>query len=136
MACGGGLGGWVGLIWVGWLLPLFGSVGEVADCVAKRNFKPIYEMNEINVYICCMKCLECEKELINTEGKRPKKFCNNTCRSNYWQKENRKKKSIVAIQNLNEPTGTKETKPPSTTNTTIDTRKPFMSEAIKKKLGL
>lgn len=55
-------------------------------------------MNEINVYVCGMKCLECEKELINTEGKRAKKFCNNTCRSNYWQKQNRKNKPKPKVE--------------------------------------
>jgi ribosomal 50S subunit-associated protein YjgA (DUF615 family) len=37
-----------------------------------------------------MECLECKKEITQTKGKRPKKFCNSTCRSNYWQKEQRK----------------------------------------------
>lgn len=36
-------------------------------------------------------CLNCGKELVQIEGKRSKKFCDNTCRSNYWQKTNRKK---------------------------------------------
>lgn len=39
-----------------------------------------------------MGCLECGKELIQTPGKRPKQFCNVTCRSNYWQKKNRAEK--------------------------------------------
>lgn len=36
-----------------------------------------------------MKCLECEKELTNLDGKRPKQFCNSTCRSKYWHKKKR-----------------------------------------------
>lgn len=39
-----------------------------------------------------MKCLNCDTELEQTEGKREKQFCNSTCRSNYWQKAKRKKK--------------------------------------------
>ncbi len=37
-----------------------------------------------------MECLNCKKELEQIPQKRPKKFCNSTCRSNYWQKEKRK----------------------------------------------
>lgn len=37
-----------------------------------------------------MKCPNCEKEIKQTEGKREKKFCNSTCRSNVWAKEKRK----------------------------------------------
>jgi hypothetical protein len=33
------------------------------------------------------KCLNCDKNLTQTEGKREKRFCNSTCRSNYWQKQ-------------------------------------------------
>lgn len=36
-----------------------------------------------------MGCLNCGKELVNTPGKRPKQFCNVTCRSGYWQKKKR-----------------------------------------------
>lgn len=31
------------------------------------------------------KCLNCDKELIHTEGRRKKKFCGNACRIKYWQ---------------------------------------------------
>lgn len=37
-----------------------------------------------------MKCLECQKEVPQTAGKREKLFCNSTCRSNFWQKAKRK----------------------------------------------
>jgi len=37
-----------------------------------------------------MKCPNCEKEIEQTKGKRKKKFCNSTCRSNVWQKKKRK----------------------------------------------
>ena len=40
-----------------------------------------------------MECLECQKELIQTEGRRQKTFCNSTCRSRYWQKKQPKKAS-------------------------------------------
>jgi hypothetical protein len=36
-----------------------------------------------------MECLDCKKEVPQTKGKREKKFCNSTCRSNYWQKQGR-----------------------------------------------
>lgn len=29
-------------------------------------------------------CLQCNKWLNQTDGKRAKRFCNSTCRSNYW----------------------------------------------------
>jgi hypothetical protein len=38
-----------------------------------------------------MKCLNCGKEISKIEGKREPKFCGSTCRSNYWQKQNRLK---------------------------------------------
>lgn len=85
-------------------------------------------------------CKECGEKVTQTTGKRKKEFCNSTCRSNFWQKAERKartERSKTNVSNLNEPTGKKEIKPPSTTDTTIDTtRKPFMSDAIKKKLGI
>lgn len=34
-----------------------------------------------------MECLECSAELIQIIGKRTKKFCDSSCRSNYWQKQ-------------------------------------------------
>jgi hypothetical protein len=34
-------------------------------------------------------CPNCGKELQQTPGKRAKEYCNSTCRSNYWQKQNR-----------------------------------------------
>ncbi len=37
-----------------------------------------------------MKCPNCQKELIQVEGKREKLFCNSTCRSNVWAKNKRK----------------------------------------------
>jgi len=43
-----------------------------------------------------MKCPNCDKELKQTEGKREKKFCNSTCRSNVWAKLKRQKKENKA----------------------------------------
>lgn len=40
-----------------------------------------------------MKCPNCEKVLQQTEGKRQKRFCNSTCRSNFWQKQQTLKKA-------------------------------------------
>lgn len=39
-----------------------------------------------------MQCPNCGKEIIQTDGKRKKQFCNSTCRSNVWHKERRKNK--------------------------------------------
>lgn len=76
------------------------------------------------------RCLYCETPM---ESKyRNKRFCSDRCRT-YWNRENKGKTTIV---DLNEQSGKKEVVPPKTTNTTIDTKRPFMSEAIKKKLGL
>lgn len=36
------------------------------------------------------KCPKCGKELKQTPGKRAKVFCNSTCRSGYWAKNNKK----------------------------------------------
>lgn len=38
-----------------------------------------------------MMCPNCGNPITQTISKRPKKFCNTTCRSNFWQKEKRKK---------------------------------------------
>jgi endogenous inhibitor of DNA gyrase (YacG/DUF329 family) len=69
-----------------------------------------------------MNCPNCQKEVIQVVGKRSKVFCNSTCRSNFWQKGERKKAKIV---NLNENTGTasNKTKPAPQTNYSIDTTK-------------
>lgn len=40
-------------------------------------------------------CKNCGTELVMVPGRRPKEFCNSTCRSNHFQKEHRKK--IVPI---------------------------------------
>lgn len=78
-----------------------------------------------------MTCPECKKEVEQTEGKRPKVFCNSSCRSNFWQKAKRREGGAVVknktqggskIQNLNNPTKTNEMpeKQPKT-NYTINT---------------
>ena len=73
-----------------------------------------------------MGCKECDKDLAQTDGKRKKEFCNSTCRSNFWQK-NRKKKKEIIIKDLNEQTGLKKLMPPKTTNVVVNT-KPDISE--------
>ena len=35
-------------------------------------------------------CLNCKKKLKNLPGKRKKAFCNSTCRSGFWHRNNRK----------------------------------------------
>lgn len=36
-----------------------------------------------------MKCLNCEKTVKQTEGKRPKSYCDSSCRQKHWQKKNK-----------------------------------------------
>lgn len=42
-------------------------------------------------------CLQCKKWVKQPEGKREKKFCDDTCRSNYRHAKNRKKAVKAAI---------------------------------------
>lgn len=44
-----------------------------------------------------MGCKHCKKDLEHLPGKRKKEFCNDTCRSNFWQKERRKKNNAVKL---------------------------------------
>jgi endogenous inhibitor of DNA gyrase (YacG/DUF329 family) len=51
-----------------------------------------------------MNCPECKKPIISTPGKRPKKFCSTTCRSNFWQKQKRKEARVrKAFQKFDTP---------------------------------
>jgi len=42
-----------------------------------------------------MECLNCGEVLHQTPGKRERKYCNSTCRSNHFQKEKRKEAKMV-----------------------------------------
>lgn len=42
-------------------------------------------------------CKECGKVLTHFEGRRKKEFCNSTCRSKFWQKSQKNRKSIQQI---------------------------------------
>jgi hypothetical protein len=75
-----------------------------------------------------MNCRDCKKYVEQTPGKRAKEFCNSTCRSNFWQKEDRKKKVSnpkAQIKYLNENTSTvsNKTKPAPKIKIPIDTAK-------------
>jgi len=87
-----------------------------------------------------MKCLHCEKEIVNTVGKRAKTFCGVTCRSNYWQKKKRREAASniphLILPKKITPTITPPTMPVKANDTANAEKKPFMSDAIKKKLGL
>lgn len=48
------------------------------------------------------KCLNCEKELVMTVGRRAKKFCKSSCRAAYHQKKNGGKPRWVSIEKYNE----------------------------------
>lgn len=50
-----------------------------------------------------MNCLECGEPIIKIPNKRAKKFCNSTCRSNFWQKQDREKKATHSIYGLLDP---------------------------------
>lgn len=88
-----------------------------------------------------MGCKFCKKELTQTPGKKKKEFCGETCRSNYWYGLNKKGRSAskTVVQDLNKQSEGKTqslSKNSPKTNYTIDSKKPFMSDAIKKKLGI
>lgn len=55
-----------------------------------------------------MKCLECQTELTQTLGKREKKFCNSTCRSNYWQKQKVLERKLTETNSKTEPENKEE----------------------------
>lgn len=76
-------------------------------------------------------CLYCEEQMESETAK--KKFCSDKCKV-YWHRENPK----VTLKNYNkQSTGTtKDYTKKAAENESIDTRKPFMSDIIKKKLGL
>lgn len=44
-----------------------------------------------------MNCKQCGAELTQTEGRRKKEFCGNTCRSNFWYKNSKKKKQKYVV---------------------------------------
>ncbi len=45
-------------------------------------------------------CLNCGENVLQTRGKRKKIFCNNTCRSNYWQKTDRLEKEGKSTEEI------------------------------------
>lgn len=47
------------------------------------------------------KCLKCGKKLTNLPHKRPKSFCNSTCRSGFWFMRTRKE-ARLAKENVKE----------------------------------
>ena len=84
-------------------------------------------------------CPNCKKEFEEKTGRRPKRFCSENCKDTFWNFQKRIAAKDVApkkVQDLSKPnTEVKPVEQPKT-NYVVDTRKPFMSEAIKKKLGL
>ena len=61
-------------------------------------------------------CLECGTELTQTEGKREKKYCGNTCRVKYYLKEKNKDKPKGK---RGRPAKNKETSPPKEMQSTV-----------------
>lgn len=45
-------------------------------------------------------CLNCQAEIIDIPGRRPKKFCGNNCRQKYWQKNKVKKEDPASPTKL------------------------------------
>ena len=93
-------------------------------------------------------CLVCKKGF--SAKRDDARFCSPNCRQKYVRnpqayiieealKEQKKvsEEKKVTIQDLNEKTEVKPVTPkPPKSNYSIDTRKPFMNDAIRKKLGL
>jgi len=73
-------------------------------------------------------CLQCGALVAQVKGKREKKFCGETCRSNFWYSKNKKgcqnKKKLPCL----------DKKQP--TDLTINEKKPYMNDIIKRKLGI
>ncbi len=79
-----------------------------------------------------MRCLECEKNLEQTEGKREREFCNTTCRSNFWQKVKRDIASFRKNQKAAKPPAKKtEDKKVSADNENTSTKKLSIMEQIE-----
>lgn len=72
-----------------------------------------------------MGCKHCKKDLEHLPGKRKKEFCNDTCRSNFWQKERRRKINEAKAlkekkeEKSSEPAEVKETAPKVTKKPTV-----------------
>lgn len=94
-------------------------------------------------------CLHCQSELIHVPGRKKKRFCNETCRSNHWygkNKKGKKKEAKVKITDLAQVVDQikpeKQPKTNFTINTTSEERttktasNPFRDEYRRKKLGL
>ena len=58
-----------------------------------------------------MGCKHCKKDLVHLPGKRKKEFCNDTCRSNFWQKERRRKNNLAKPVEKQIPEPPKESTP-------------------------
>lgn len=107
------------------------------------------------------KCLNCQKELQHVLGRKKKRYCNETCRSNHWYGKNKKgktktpvaavpaKKKVtpkIKVADLTQPTGQKKPQEQPKTNFSVNTTQegggskiasnPFRDEYRKKKLGL
>lgn len=89
-----------------------------------------------------MKCQNCGKDLVNVEGKRPKKFCGSNCRSTFWQKQRRvsdSSKEIFTGQQLKQSSDTlKEVAGKSIKNTpkAAPIQSQYLQSRQKNKLGL
>ncbi len=40
-------------------------------------------------------CINCQKELVHPEGRRPKKYCNDNCKAEHWRKTHKGKGKFV-----------------------------------------
>lgn len=53
-------------------------------------------------------CEQCNKWVPQTEGKKKKRFCNETCRSNFWYAKNKKKPVVPSEPNSEQYNGPKK----------------------------
>jgi len=49
-----------------------------------------------------MNCLNCNKEVKQSEGKRERKYCNDTCKQIHWQKTHKKEQKYVQYKTFKE----------------------------------
>jgi hypothetical protein len=82
-------------------------------------------------------CLHCQKEVERTPGKKEKKFCNSTCRSNYRHVKNKKDGRVVPDpkknKNVYKPTLSEKNKGES--QTVIDLENEFQQILKSKENG-
>ena len=86
------------------LSPLWGYLvfgGLLFGGKEKTKIYLVKRLKRFNLVVMIL-CRQCGAIISQTEGKRQKEFCDNTCRSNFWYGKNKKGK--VVVKNLTKPT--------------------------------